>query len=282
VTDRPQSIPLEETDATVDDWLNGASFKETRVTIHTNPALWAELEPLYQQIDAARSALLEAEGKWLTLQRPQQNAPDEVLGAASEQTPRAKAAAEAEVPLGVATPEPSLIAEARQALRDLEAEAQALWDRYDSQSEVWHIRALEKGEIEESLESVLPSPAAPKKKNVKPERYKVLHDAYQREQIKRDLLVQPLAWLQSRGIVLSPEEQAQRSDVLARHNANLLSISTLRVVVNGVERPAPKPESILRMRNRPHGSEHFNLLAGRMWAVFTQDVELPAPKSQRP
>lgn len=137
------AVNIEQTDIDVEDWIDGVSYTQARVTIHRNPALYAQYEPLLAKIEAAEAEVAEY------TQERDDDGDDEALGDA--------AGAAGEQSLG----DPGAKA-ARDRLDALHSEAEALVKRYEDDVEVWHLRALDRDEIAEVLERH-PRPVQPKR-----------------------------------------------------------------------------------------------------------------------
>lgn len=140
------STDYELTDTPVEDWIDdGVSFLQAKVTIFRNPAIYAEYQPILDQIKS-----LEKE---LTPKKPREkqdaSLDEESLGG----TP-------AEEALGG----DSLTTAMNTRLEELYTEAERLWKQYSDDVEIWTLRRVDEPEVKEVQEGMeLPLPVAPAK-----------------------------------------------------------------------------------------------------------------------
>src|SRR6185312_4465565 len=110
---------VEPTDAELEDWIDGATFVQVKVDIHRNPALWADLQPLYARVSAAEDRLAEARDRAAR----RQGTPEGTLAGPSPGAPEPAG----EGTLAETAKPPPGVAEAEADLADLVAEAEALY-----------------------------------------------------------------------------------------------------------------------------------------------------------
>jgi hypothetical protein len=231
---------IEQVDIGVEDWIDGASFTQVRVEIHRNPALWADLKPLYAKVEAAEARLAQ-----LTTAQP--GAPEASLGGDDDApAPRAGAGEES---LGETQQAPDVAAAQAELARALAA-AEEVYAKFDADKETWTLRALEPEELQAIAEAIGAPPTPPRRR---PKESVASFDKRVQAHIEnlkayRDLL-----------------------------NEHAISKATVAVVVKGVERPAPSPDGMKRLRERPHGKRHFKQLYDALEAVTAQEVAIPAP-----
>lgn len=132
------------TDTPIEDWIEeGVSFLQANVTLYRNPSIYAEYQPLLDQIRALEKALAPKKTK----QRRDASLDEESLGDAR-----------GEEYLG----EDSLTAEMNVRLEELYAKAESLWKQYSEDVEVWTLRRLDEPEVRKVQEGLnLPVPTAP-------------------------------------------------------------------------------------------------------------------------
>lgn len=242
------SISIEQTDIGVDDWIDGASFVQAKVEIHRDPALWADLGPLYAQIDAAEQRLTVLQA---AAAQPRDARVETSLGDTSPTASRAPAGEES---LGEAAQVPQTVAQAQADLDALIGQAEELYARYDANKEVWTIRALEQEEIQAITEAV---------------RTEVGHGEPPKRRAKeaaKSHATRTQAWTQVMVDQVKPEVDARA-----------LALAVVGVNVAGDEKPAPSVDGIKRLRRRPHGEQHFAKLLSALEAITLQEVAIPAP-----
>lgn len=243
---------IERDDVDPDDWITGTSYTECRVNIYRNPAIWAELQPLYEQIQAAEQTVVDLEA---AATPPQQEQTDE--------SSLAEADAPVAVPAGeeslgdVAVVESETLTAARAELDRLIAIAEDVYARYAADTEVWTLRALDEDEMRECIRDAgMEQPVEPKRVSrdaSKPVRkkYYAQFDAYSRDM---------KAWAEA---------------------VNILCIQKAcqGVVVAGAEKPAPSVESMRLLAKRPGGTMHIKRLSDALTSISAREVEIAAPKS---
>jgi len=207
---------LVETEIDLENWITGTSYAQAKVTIYRNPALIAEYEPLLERIK-------ELEAKEVPADDP-------------------------EAGLGDETPT-TINAE----LEKLYIEAERLHAKYESDKEVWTLRALEPSEITE-LRDVEPRPVAPK---VLPSdaddaargAHQLARDAYQKANE---------AW--SVAYTLRAIERA-----------------VIGVVVAGREVPKPNASMLEYLPKRAGGHRHVMQLGDAIMQASSQEPAILAP-----
>jgi hypothetical protein len=242
-------VSIEQVDIDVEDWIDGVSFTQVKVEFHRNPALYAELRPMYDRIEAAEAELADITARE---ERPTPQT-DELL---NEEPPAPVVADEL---LSEATHASPTLAAAQENLEHLYAQAEELYARYDSDKEIWTLRALELDEIKEITAAVgVPDvELKPPPKNAA----KKTRDRYVQRFNEHAAAVQEF-----------------------KHEVDLRCVqaAVLRVAVAGEEKPPPTLEGLRRLERRPGGKQHLQELVGALQAISLQEVEIPAPKSLRP
>lgn len=243
---------IERDDVDPDDWITGTSYTECRVNIYRNPAIWAEIQPLYQQIQAAEQTVVDLEA---AATPPQQEQTDE--------SSLAEAAAPIAVPAGeeslgdVAVVESETLAAARGELDRLIAIAEEAYARYEADTEVWTLRALDEDEMRECIRLAgIEQPVEPMRfsrdaSKATRRKYFAAADTYAREM---------KAWAEAVNILCI--QKACRG-----------------VVVAGVEKPTPSVESMQLLAKRPGGTMHIKRLSDALASISAREVEIAAPKS---
>lgn len=245
------SINIEQVDIEVEDWIDGVSFTQVKVEIHRNPALYADIKPLYKEIEAAEADLAHLTARATSTKR---TSDESSLGEESA----APAPVDGEESLGETAAESESVTEARTRLAALYARAEDLYAQYDADKETWTLRALEPAEIR-AVTSDLTVPTEPTKlaqnaNTTAKTRYRTKYDT----------------WLQA------------MADFTAESKYRILQAAVVQVDVAGTVKPAPSLEGIRRVALRPGGKKHFNELVLALEAITMQDVVIPAPKSLRP
>lgn len=231
---------IEDTDVSIEDWIDGATFTQVKVDIYRNPALWADLQPLYALIEAAEARLDEAQ------RRARPAAPDATLAgtdAPSEPVGEAALGAPAEVPASVVA--------AQDDLDRLTQEAKDLYARYDQDKETWVVRGLDPAEAREVLaEHDMPSTTAPRRRPDEDE------EAFRQRSTQYVDAV-------------NAYKMAIDEAALAR--------AVVEVIVAGEHKPPPSVAGLRRLRARPHGMRHWARLVEAMEALTRGEVVIPAP-----
>lgn len=230
----------------VEDWIDGVSFLQTTVTLHRNPAMWAEYEPLLAELADLQGELEAYENSLETDEQDESS-----LGEPS--TVRGPEIA-GEESLGD-IPEPTDTEKRlRTRIAQLEDKAGELYAKYDADAEVWYIRQLDlAAEMPGFIEAAGGLPVKPDP--VSKDASKSAKATYNRKMREwRDAM---------------PD---------ATHEVNLHAVAAavMKVVVAGVERPAPSVDGLRRLYKRPHGREHF----GKLYEAterLAQQVEIAAP-----
>lgn len=245
------SINIEQVDIEVEDWIDGVSFTQVKVEIHRNPALYADIKPLYEEIEAAEADLARLTARARSTER---TSDESSLGEESA----APALVEGEESLGETAAESESVTRARAHLEALYARAEALYARYDEDKETWTLRALEPAEVR-AVTGDLTVPTEPTKvaqnaNATAKTRYRAKYDT----------------WLKA------------MAEFTAESKYRILQAAVVQVDVAGTVKPAPSLEGIRRVALRPGGKKHFNELVLALEAITMQDVVIPAPKSLRP
>lgn len=234
---------VEHTDAEIEDWIDGATFTQVKVDIHRNPALWADLAPLYDQIAAAEARLDEARAR----ADRRRTAPE---GSLAVPSPGDDGAPAGEGTLAERVPVPVAVTDAEADLADLLDQAQALYDAYDADKETWVIRALDQAEAQ-AIVAAQDRPTHPPVRRPKESTaaYRARQDTFVADMTAYKLAVDEAA----------------------------LALAVVEVIVRGVAMPPPSVEGLRRVRARPHGSRHWAALVSAMESITTGEVAIPAP-----
>lgn len=130
----------------IEDWIDeGVSFLQAKVTIYRNPAIYAQYQPVLDQIRALEKELAPKKVR----QKADASLDEESLGGAPS-----------EPSLG----DDELTFEMRQRLEELYSEAERLWEEYSKDVEVWTLRRIDEQEVKDiQKEMDLPLPSAPAK-----------------------------------------------------------------------------------------------------------------------
>jgi hypothetical protein len=225
-------------DIDIEDWIDGVSYLQAKVTIPRNPALYAEYGPLLEQIRN-----LEATQARKTTPKPDS---DDGLD-----TEPALASRGEESLADEPTP---LDAEITAELDRLYEQAETLWKQYEADVEVWQIRRLDEAEvvtIRDSLGGLPPEPAA------LPQHPSEAH--------RKRFLAEMDAWM---------KKMAALRDEL---NLHCIAAATLSVTVNGETKKPPTLDGVRRVATRPGGTEHIKALAAAVEQLSVTGVEFAAP-----
>ena len=144
----------------IEDWIEqGVSFLQANVTLYRNPSIYAEYQPVLEQIRSLEAELAPK-------RKPKREASlEETLG----DDPR-------EESLG----EDDLTIEMHGRLEELYGKAEVLWKQYSEDVEVWTLRRLDESEVAEVQKGMdLPIPEQPNKPGTKPS--KQMQAAYVRK-----------------------------------------------------------------------------------------------------
>ena len=234
------STEYELTDTPLEDWIEeGVSFLQANVTLYRNPAIYAQYQPVLDQIRA-----LEAELAPVAKPKKEASLGEESLG------DQVRAAREDE-----ALSEDGLTGEMRKRLEELYTEAERLWKQYTDDSEVWTLRRLDESEVQAVQKEIdLPLPVAPNKPGAKPSNQ--MQAAY----VKK-----------FEAFILAMKEY---TDEL---NLRCLALSVMKVVVKGEEKPAPSLEGLRRLKARPGGQPHIRELVAALESLTAEGVNIMAP-----
>lgn len=239
---------VEHTDAEIEDWIDGATFVQVKVEIHRNPALWADLGPLYEQVSAAEARLAEAQAA--AAERRQGTPEGTLAGSTSGSAPPPREGTLAEPP-----PVPPAVADAQAVLDGLLDQAQALYDEYDADKETWVIRGLDVTEAQAIVAAHdRPTGTAPTRRPK-----------------------ESTAAFRARSAAYVDEVAAYKVAI----DEHALSLAVVEVIVRGEHMPPPSVEGLRRVRARPHGARHWAALVEAMEAMTTGEVAIPAPHRPR-
>lgn len=227
----------------IEDWIEeGVSFLQANVTLYRNPSIYAEYQPLLEQIKSLEAELAPKKAK---PKRESSLGDDESLG---DDAPVA-----GEESLG--DEEDELTVAMRARLEELYGTAEVLWKKYSEDIEVWTLRRLDEQEVQAvQKEMDLPMPTQPGKPGTKPS--KTMQAAYVR---KFEAFIQAMK---------------EYTDDL---NLRCLQIAVLKVVVKGEEKPAPSLDGLRRLKARPGGPTHVRELVAALESLSTEGVTIMAP-----
>ena len=231
----------ELTQTPIEDWIEeGVSFLQANVTIYRNPAIYAQYQPILDQIRSLEAELAPAAKP----KKTEASLGDEALG---DQV----AAATGEESLG----DDDLTLAMRARLEELYTEAERLWKVYSEDVEVWTLRRLEEAEVKEIQAGMeLPLPVAPNKVG---------------EKASNQMKAAYLKKLET--FIVAMKEY---TDEL---NVRCLSRAVLKVVVKGVEKPAPSLDGLRRVKKRPGGELHVRELVESLENLTAEGVNIIAP-----
>lgn len=230
----------------VDDWIdNGVSFLQADVTIHRNPAIYAEYGPLLDSIRNLEAERVQMIGprKRRKVQADESLADDDIIDTAKQEAEEASLA-----------DENPLLAEINAAIEERYARAQELWAKYSEDTEVWTFRRLDEHEVVEEREALGPVPEEPRapSKNSKPQ----AHTAY-RKRFE--------TFLKSMG------------EYAAELNLRCVARAAIKVVVKGEEKTVPDLEGFRRLKARPGGQSHIVEMVTALEGLSGEDVSIMAP-----
>lgn len=242
-----EHVPVDEID--VEDWIDGASFTQVRVPIHTDLALYAELAPALARLEAAEAALTAAQATTDAAAAPQ---PESGLDEPSTAAVRDEESLGDERPVSVAVEAAAL---ELQAALDAYNEVYA---RYDSAKEIWTLRALDEDEVK-AIVARHPMPPAP-----------------------RPLGKGANKAAQARFLARLEQFTADIQPIKNAVNEECLALGVVSVEKNGRPVRTPTIEGIRRLRRRPNGERHFSKLVAELTTITANgEVAIPAPKSLR-
>lgn len=144
------STEYELNDTPIEDWIDqGVSFLQANVTLYRNPSIYAQYQPVIEQI---RSLEMELAPK---KKSKRESSLEEALGddGVGEET----------------LAEDGLTGELNTRLEELYAEAERLWEQYSQDVEVWTLRRVDEQEVEAIRDGMdIPLPTQPGKPGAKP------------------------------------------------------------------------------------------------------------------
>lgn len=228
-------------DVDLEAWIDeGVSFLQADVTIYRDPGMFKEYGPLMEKI-----RILENE-----LKPPKE--PKRDRGLEEESVGGEQAAEFADESLGDETK-----SEVQRALDEAREEAQALWEKYEANKEVWTLRRLNEEEVEEMKATLGPLPDQPSglRSGANSAQKKAYVDRMEKWSVK----------------------MTNYADEL---HLNLLPKAVLKVVVKGKEVPVPSVDGMRRLRTRPGGDAHFKELRDAMTSLTAEGVSIMAPHSE--
>ena len=138
----------------LEDWIEeGVSFLQANVTIYRNPSIYAQYQPLLEQIQTLEAELAPAAKPKKESSLGEDSLGDQVRAAQTDES----------------LADDGLTGEMRARLEELYTEAEALWKVYSDDAEVWTLRRLDEAEVREVQAGMdLPLPVAPNKPGNKP------------------------------------------------------------------------------------------------------------------
>lgn len=239
-------------DPNVEDWINGVSFVQTTETIYRNPALWAEYEPILNEMKTLGEQLDE-----LLAPAPEAGDAEESLGGGDETLGGPAPVPVGEESLGEELADSPDVASIKARYAELQRQADEVLKRYEGDTEVWHFRALDQAEeITPIVQEVgVPDKPRPLGQGASPQK----RAAWVRKQE---------AWVK--------EMEAAALEV----NLRCVALACLKVVVVGEEKPAPSVEGLRKLLARPRGKAHFRQLVDAVERISLKEVEFAAPHRQ--
>ena len=224
----------------LEDWIEeGVSFLQANVTIYRNPSIYAQYQPLLDQIQT-----LEAELAPAAKPKKESSLGEDALGDPVRAAQQDEALAD-----------DGLTSEMRARLEELYVEAERLWKLYSDDAEVWTLRRLDEAEVQEVQKGMeMALPVAPNKPGNKPSNQ--MQAAY----VKK-----------FETFILGMKEY---SDEL---NIRCLARAVMKVVVKGEEKPAPSLEGLRRVKSRPGGQSHIRELIEALENLTAEGVNIIAP-----
>lgn len=242
-------------DPNVEDWIGGVSFVQTTETIYRNPALWAEYEPILNEMTALGEQLDEI------MAASQVDSPDteESLGGGDETLgARPVASPVGEESLGEEPQDSPDVASIKARFAELKRQADEVLARYEGDTEVWHFRALDReDEITPITEELQVAEAV--KREPRP--------------VGTGATPQKIAAYRRKYEAWDAEMKALSLEV----NLRCVALACLKVVVAGEEKPAPSVEGLRRLLTRPRGKAHFRQLVEAVERISLKEVEFAAP-----
>jgi hypothetical protein len=224
----------------LEDWIDeGVSFLQANVTLYRNPSIYAQYQPVLEQI---RSLEAELAPKKARVKKETSLGDEESLGADAPQ---------GEESLG----DDDLTIAMNARLEELYTEAERLWKLYSDDVEIWTLRRLDQSEVSEVQKGMdLAIPEQPNKPGSKPS--KQMQAAY----VKK-----------FETFLVGMKEYADEL------NLRCLALSVMKVVVKGEEKPAPSLEGLRRLKARPGGQGHVYELVEAMENLAQEGVDIMAP-----
>lgn len=234
------STEFELNQTPIEDWIEeGVSFLQANVTIYRNPSIYAQYQPLLDQIQALETELAPAPKSKKEASLGEEALGDQVRAAQEEES----------------LADDGLTSEMRARLEELYTEAERLWKLYSDDVEVWTLRRLDEAEVKEVQQGMeMPLPIAPNKPGNKPSNQ--MQAAY----VKK-----------FETFIVGMKEY---SDEL---NIRCLARAVLKVVVKGEEKPPPSLEGLRRLKKRPGGESHIRELVEALENLTAEGVNIMAP-----
>ena len=224
----------------LEDWIEeGVSFLQANVTIYRNPSIYAQYQPLLEQIQTLEAELAPAAKPKKESSLGEDSLGDQVRAATTDES----------------LADDGLTSEIRARLEELYTEAEALWKLYSEDAEVWTLRRLDQSEVQEIQQDMdLPLPQAPNKVSDKAS-----------NQMKAAYLKKFEAF------ILGMKEYSEEL------NLRCLARAVMKVVVKGEEKPAPSLEGLRRVKARPGGQNHIRELIEALESLTAEGVNIMAP-----
>lgn len=230
----------ELTDTPVEDWIEeGVSFLQANVTIYRNPSIYAQYQPILEQIRNLEAELAPAAKPKKEASLGEESLGDQVKAAQGEES----------------LADDGLTGEMRARLEELYTEAERLWKVYTDDAEVWTLRRLDETEVRDIQKGMdLPLPVAPNKVSEKAS-----------NQMKAAHLKKFEAFIVA---------MKEYTDEL---NLRCLALAVLKVVVKGEQKPAPSLAGLRRVKTRPGGELHLRELIEALESLTAEGVNIMAP-----
>jgi hypothetical protein len=238
-------------DVSVEDWIGGVTFLQTKVTLYRNPAIYAEYKPLLDQIAAAEQELAA-----LTAEDEPGEQPERAMSGADAEAPMSEP--KGERALGEKPAPAPRIQEAQQTLDALYERAEQLYAAYEKDVEVWTLRKLSDDEIDAIRKELGGVPKQPTKPG--PKAKPQARTAYVQKFEK---------WLE------------QMSEFADEVNLRAVAKAVVSVEVKGAKVPNPTLDDMRRFATLPARAGHLGVLVAALNELTVEGVGIAAPHRPR-
>lgn len=239
-------------DVSVEDWIDGVSYLQAQVKILRNPALYSEYQPVMDKIRSLESERDKLVGK-----------PAKRESAHEESVADALSSSTGEESLADSNP---LLKEIDGELNKAYTTAEELWERLNKDTEIWHIRRMDEPEVAALRAELGPIPPEPQKPPVN-----------SKPQAKTAHVKKLNAWLKEMQAYADELNLLCLVGTKSTENPDGVAPAVLKVVVNGVEKPAPSLDGIRRVKSRPGGHSQIRDLVTAMEQLSVEGVSIVAP-----